>query len=813
MTANRIDASSPSPPSAEEGGQSVRAVPRSEASDSSIAARSATSRTSWQGKIKDKMLDLQEALLLQVEETRTTFAPSTSVPSRSSIHDESAAAARSEASVGLHIPRRSGSCGHLVASNYAEVPRSNGSGSPGAGLAGGISRTSTHAANSPGGWSDSPKSVTARVEMLTPQMVTRRISRRSATLDRSPGTRRARIIHRLRTKFQSGFTYMGMDWYTVYHKRHRPSLLFLVENLYFWAYATYIVTVILLGGSCLWIFEPERSFTFLQAVYTAAACVSQSGLAVVDWSDQAVSTYIISFILIILGSAPLLHLVPIVLRQINFWMQANLMTAAGPLAEPARGVDLPSEEDVVMAPRRACSDPCMGPSAGLDSPAASPPSHQLISLGKRGGQLVDPATYLGKGHCAKILDAKHRLEYVALRKIFKILLSYIVVSQLIGTLVFGLYFRVLDQRQWQFRRTGPHGHLWHALYLSVSSFQNNGLTMSRDSLMHFSHSPTVLGTTACLILLGNTCLPIMIRLIVYIMSRQAQPNSESKRVLDFLLEHPRRCFTHMFPAVHTLWLLLVVVVLNLVTTLVILWQDWSSAAFESADLTTSFFKVLNAAFQAVSCRTAGLNSVNLALLSQASTFFIVVMMYFSTTPTVVTMRFSAVAGGQELDITGRAEGHEIGFQEDSIKDQARRYLTQDVTYLTVILFLICCFEAEKFGNHELPKTCGLKPSSYALTSTVAPTPSADSRQEGIYGDFSFFKVVFEMASAYGTCGFSLGYANQACSFSEAWSPTSQFLLVVVMILGRLRGLPDSIDPSVRVTMQHRADGEKAFLHL
>jgi len=206
--------------------------------------------------------------------------------------------------------------------------------------------------------------------------------------------------------------------------------------------------------------------------------------------------------------------------------------------------------------------------------------------------------------------------------------------------------------------------------------------------------------------------------------------------------------------------------------------------------------VCNAMFQTISTRTAGLNSINIAALSQGSTFFMVVMMYFSTTPTVVTMRFSAMAGraGHELDITGRVEGVEedILRGENSLKSQARRYLTQDVTYLVIITFLICCFEQNKFVR-------------------AAKMESPDS--DGIYGDFCFFKIIFELISAYGTVGLSLGFQNQAVSFSGYWCKASQFLLILTMILGRLRGLPDSIDASVRTAMTETLrDDEKEEEH-
>ena len=51
--------------------------------------------------------------------------------------------------------------------------------------------------------------------------------------------------------------------------------------------------MIFLGALLLWLLEPNGVFTFPMAIYTSASCVSQSGLAVVDWSRQSTSTYVI----------------------------------------------------------------------------------------------------------------------------------------------------------------------------------------------------------------------------------------------------------------------------------------------------------------------------------------------------------------------------------------------------------------------------------------------------------------------------------------------------------------------------------------
>jgi len=246
----------------------------------------------------------------------------------------------------------------------------------------------------------------------------------------------------------------------------------------------------------------------------------------------------------------------------------------------------------------------------------------------------------------------------------------------------------------------------------------------------------------------------------------------------------------MFPAVHTLWLLLLLVFFCGLQMVVFYWQDGDAPVlkdYEGSNLIANLF------LQASTTRTAGVNSLDIYRFSLGSTYLMVVMMYFSCTPTVVMMRHSALNAGEETekDITGRAEGIEdaIEGRDDSIKAQASRYLTADLTYLTVILFFILVIERDQLNE----------------SATVS---RAEQKGDGIYSDYSFFKVVFEMASAYGTVGLSLGYRDAPYSFSGAWSTGAQFLLIVVMLMGRLRGMPDSIDVSVSTMMPVRS-GSKA----
>eukprot|EP00928_Gymnodinium_smaydae_P061536 TRINITY_DN45589_c0_g1_i1.p1 TRINITY_DN45589_c0_g1~~TRINITY_DN45589_c0_g1_i1.p1 ORF type:complete len:696 (-),score=129.35 TRINITY_DN45589_c0_g1_i1:79-2052(-) len=518
--------------------------------------------------------------------------------------------------------------------------------------------------------------------------------------------------------------------------KRRDSTVVWLHGMYYYVYATYIVCLMLTGATLMWLLDPEGDLAFKDAIYMASACVSQSGLATVNWSAEANSSHLLSFVLIIMGSMSLLTTVPAFLRRRSFRLQAA------------------AEAEEMQNPTAA--DPLLGDNKSENGSVCASDTASDASV-------------------MAALD----LEYRALGLIIKIVFGYWFVIHACAFSLMFIYIRgapdILQELD-----TMNLGNAWHTLYLTISSFQNNGLVLTPNSIESFASHPVLLCTVSFLILAGNTGLPIFIRVVTWGVWR-VLPEGPNKQAVAFLLEHPRRCYTHLFPGIHTLWLVLALVSLDGIPIIVMLLFDRDSLALRGMSFSHQFF---NALVNSVSARTAGVNSVDIFRLSIISTFTLLVVMYISTSPTVVTMRLSALKNGvTELDITGRSEGLEDAVEaENTVKSQARRYLTQDVTYLIIILFLILVFENDNFNK-----------------SATMSSPDED----GIYNDFDFLKVCFEMASAYGTVGLSLGYRNAAYSFSGAWSIPSQLLLVVVMILGRLRGLPDSIDPSVSSTMHRR----------
>ena len=57
---------------------------------------------------------------------------------------------------------------------------------------------------------------------------------------------------------------------------------------------------------------------------------------------------------------------------------------------------------------------------------------------------------------------------------------------------------------------------------------------------------------------------------------------------------------------------------------------------------------------------------------------------------------------------------------------------------------------------------------------------------------NLYKIIYEIISAFGTVGLSLGYPNVSSSFSSVLSPASKVIVILTMFMGRHRGLLDSM---------------------
>lgn len=396
-------------------------------------------------------------------------------------------------------------------------------------------------------------------------------------------------------------------------------------------------------------------------------------------------------------------------------------------------------------------------------------------------------------------------EYRAVVLLSWLVPAYFILWQLLGCL--GCAAWVAYNRPATARENGLNPW-WVGAFNAVSAFNNSGMSLLDANMTAFQTSYYMLITMSLLILAGNTCYPVFLRLIVWTMLRiterfEGDVWKERAATLEFLLIHPRRCYTNLFPSQHTWWLLLSVVTLNGV--------DW--AAFEilnignmQIEVLPTNIRVIDGLFQAFAVRSGGFYVVSIPSVRISLQVLYVVMMYISVYPVVITMRNSNVYEERSLGIYADDEeeaaaaapkprptdagvlrrartfasalvpGADPERESNShfVRHQLRAQLAHDAWIIVLALFLIMIIESSSFNS--------------------------DPRV------FSVFNFIFEIVSGYGCVGISTGVPWDAYSFCGAWKTLSKLILCLVMMRGRHRGLPVAIDKAVLLPGDREMEG-------
>lgn len=121
---------------------------------------------------------------------------------------------------------------------------------------------------------------------------------------------------------------------------------------------------------------------------------------------------------------------------------------------------------------------------------------------------------------------------------------------------------------------------------------------------------------------------------------------------------------------------------------------------------------------------------------------------------------------KSLGIYGNTQDENEDESEPSyVGAHLRRQLSFDLWYIFLGMFIIAIVEGDQLQNTN----------QYA---------------------FTLFSVLFEIVSAYGTVGLSLGYPTINASFSTEFHVLSKLVIIAMQIRGRHRGLPYELDRAI-----------------
>lgn len=243
-----------------------------------------------------------------------------------------------------------------------------------------------------------------------------------------------------------------------------------------------------------------------------------------------------------------------------------------------------------------------------------------------------------------------------------------------------------------------------AFYSAQTMANNLGFTLTADSMVSFRDAEWPMFIMTFLAFAGNTFYPIFLRLVLWTMAKLTPSRHTSLRdPLDFLLAHPRRCYTLLFPSKVTWVLFGILFGLNFIDTLLIIVLDLDNPA---VNVLPAGKRILAALFQAASSRHTGTATFVLSEVSPAVQLSLLVMMYISVFPVAMSIRASNTYEERSLGVYEREEDPDEataqGGSTSYLLKHMQNQLSFDLWYIFLGVFCIAVSESHRIMDQEDP---------------------------------------------------------------------------------------------------------------
>jgi Trk-type K+ transport system membrane component len=330
--------------------------------------------------------------------------------------------------------------------------------------------------------------------------------------------------------------------------------------------------------------------------------------------------------------------------------------------------------------------------------------------------------------CAFLLSDSARLRYQSLRLLLILIGVYFAFFLGVMVTLFAVYCAVSPEISATFIQNGINP--WFGGYfMGVSSFINAGFSVFNNSVINWAPYPGILIWIIVLNLLGNVYFPVGLRLLVALVHALA-PEGPVRYQTKTLLVHSRHYFMLLFNTRQTCFLALFWAVTYALMFFFFLAMEFNNPPLAGLNDGQRFVSAL---FQSTQLRNNGFNSQNLGLWSQAIVVFSLFFMYIGSYPEVVATRSTAESGDP-----GAVHASFLEMQhKPEFTAVVRHLVLQSVGFILGMWLLILVIENQSWAG------------SQSIT------------------------LLFELVSAFGVVGMSLGQPGTNYSYSGALSDLSK----------------------------------------
>ncbi|KAL5342457.1 cation transport protein-domain-containing protein [Aspergillus crustosus] len=613
-----------------------------------------------------------------------------------------------------------------------------------------------------------------------------------------------------------------------------PPFNFLTLHYAYFIIVSLISSLIFWGAS-----NPARSVSYTDSLFMCVSAITGAGLNSVEASTLSTFQQVVMFVLLMLGHAILISITVLHVRKRAF--QRKFKGISNALAQkPGRDVPAsgemhdPKDYPATQAmPLESSSRSTLGSEI---QPADM--QHQAITLDRHKSATLETPLEMkfqdesarnswhsfNKAHTLSrmriwrgtqkyfeskglisrnsqfhglTLEERERLqgvEYKAISFLSIIVPVYWLSFLCLGIVGMGTWLQVNKP---QVPRENGLSPFWTGAFFAVSAFVNSGMGILDANMTALQTDAYPLITMGLMILAGNTLYPCFLRLIVWTMRKliPIQPAWKTWEVtLDFILDHPRRVYTNLFPARHTWYLLATVIIFNGID-----WAGFEVLAIENKEIEglPTGYRILDGLFQALAVRAGGFSVVTISDLRQGLLVLYVLMMYISPFPVLVTMRHTNVYEERSLGIYAEDEaqcGYDTQSSQNTLSHLVRRHLTKEGTFRHFI--------REQLKDQLTHDLWWIALAVFFISIIESSNYARDPV------GYSTFNILFEVISAYGCVGISTGYPDRDLSFCGVWHSLSKLILAAVALRGRHRGLPVAIDKAIMLPDESHAWAEE-----
>ena len=321
-------------------------------------------------------------------------------------------------------------------------------------------------------------------------------------------------------------------------------------------------------------------------------------------------------------------------------------------------------------------------------------------------------------------------------KLLKRIFKYTIFFELIGAILLSTTF---------VPEFGLEKGIFYSIFHSISAFCNAGIDiLGENSFIRYNNNIIVNITIMLLIIIGGLGFTVWVDISDAIKKRKKDKLSYRKLIKELTL--------------HTKLVILTTIILLITGTILIFCFEYNNITTMANSSKSE--KLLKAAFQSTTLRTAGFSTINQKEMTTVTKLISICYMFVGGSP-------GSTAGGIKnvtslivllLVITYMKDKEKINIFKRNIPESAirRAIVVFAISIFVVIIATIALLLSESFLKEEI------------LSADLAS-----------FYTVSFMEVIFEVISAFGTVGLSLG-------ITPSLSYIGKIIIIMLMIIGRLR---------------------------